>query len=117
MNVVKGYQGFNKVLSRWQKLWSGQRWKKLTPVSGVVQAHALPENVWNLDLLEYISSVLDQKLEFLYGTQKSSNFGFFIQRQHMNDITYSFKPLVLSLSVLQMEIILFVKTAVIFKEK
>ena len=34
--VVMGYQDFNKVLSRWQKLWSRQRWKKLTPVSRAV---------------------------------------------------------------------------------
>ena len=98
MNVVMGYQGFNKVLSRWQQLWSR---KKLTPVSRAVQVHALPENFWNLDLLEYISSILEQKLEFLNRTQTSLNFGFFIQRQHMNNIANSFKPLAVSLSVLQ----------------
>ena len=98
MNVVMGYQGFNKVLSRWQKLWGR---KKLTPVSRAVQVHALPEKFWNLDLLEYISSILEQKLEFLNRTQTSLNFGFFIQRQHMNNIANSFKPLAVSLSVLQ----------------
>ena len=31
----------------------------------------------------------------------SLNFGFFIQQQHMNNVANSFKPLVVSLSVLQ----------------
>ena len=77
MNVVMGYQGFNKVLSRWQKLWIRI---KLTPVSRAVRA---------------------QKLEFLNQTQTSLNLGFFIQRQHINNIANSFKPLAVSLSVLQ----------------
>ena len=100
MNVVMGYQGFNKVLSRWQKLWSRQRLKKVTPVSRAAQAHSLPENFWNLDLLEYISSILEQNLELLNRTQTSLNFGFFIHRQQMNNIANSLKPLVVSLSVL-----------------
>ena len=58
--VVMGYQDFNKVLSRWQKLWSRQRWKKLTPVSRAVSGASPLENVLNLDLLEYISSILEQ---------------------------------------------------------
>ena len=36
VNVVLGYQGFNKVLSRWLKLWRRQRRKKLAPVSRAV---------------------------------------------------------------------------------
>ena len=79
INVVMGYQGFNKVLSWWQKLWRRWRWKKLTPVSRAVQGHTPPplENLWNLGILEYISSILDQKLEFLNRTQTSLNFDFF----------------------------------------
>ena len=42
VNVVMGYQGFNKLLSRWQKLWRRWRWKKLTPVSKAVQGHNPP---------------------------------------------------------------------------
>ena len=42
INVVMGYQGFNKVLSWWQKLWRSWRWKKLTPVSRAVQGHNPP---------------------------------------------------------------------------
>ena len=119
MNVVMGYQGFNKGLSRWPKLSSTVIFhnnftadpifffcsyfdrKKHTPVSRAVQAHALPQNFWNLHLLEYISSILEQKLAFLNRTQTSLNFGFFIQRQHMNNIANRSKPLVVSLSVLQ----------------
>ena len=41
VNEVVGYQGFNKVLSRWQKLWRRRRRKKLTPVSRVVHGHTL----------------------------------------------------------------------------
>ena len=39
VNVFMGYQGFNKVLRRWQKLWRRWWWKKLTPVSRAVQRH------------------------------------------------------------------------------
>ena len=42
VNVVMGYKGFNKVLRRWQKLWRRRRWKKLAPVSRVVQGHTPP---------------------------------------------------------------------------
>ena len=55
------------------------------------------------EILEYISSILEQKLEFLNQTQTSLNLGFFIQRQHINNIANSFKPLAVSLSVLQNE--------------
>ena len=88
VNVVVGYLGFNKVFgSRWEKLWRRQRWKKLAPVSRVVHGHTPPppENLRNPGLLEYISSILEQKLEFLNRTQTSLNFGFFIQWQQMND--------------------------------
>ena len=43
------------------------------------------ENLWDLGLLEYISSILEQKLEFLNRTQTSLNFGFFIEWQQMNN--------------------------------
>ena len=42
VNVVMGYQGFNKVLSRWQKLWRRWRWQKLAHISRAVQGHTHP---------------------------------------------------------------------------
>ena len=92
---------FNKVLSRWQKLWIRKRWKKTCICFLGTPGACPPENFQNLGLLEYISSILEQKLEFLNRTQTSLNFGFFIQQQHMNNIANSFKPLGVSLSVLQ----------------
>ena len=96
VNVVVGYQVFSKVLSRWQKLWRRWRWKKLAPVSRAVQGLTPPpppptplENFWNLGLLQYISSILEQELEFLNRTQTSLNFGFFIQWQQMNNFFFS----------------------------
>ena len=95
VNVVVGYQVFSKVLSRWQKLWRRWRWKKLAPVSRAVQGLTPPpppptplENFWNLGLLQYISSILEQELEFLNRTQTSLNFGFFIQWQQMNNFFF-----------------------------
>ena len=54
--------------------------ENLTLVSRALQGHVdPPENFQNLGLLEYISSILEQKLEFSNSTQTSLNFGFFIQ--------------------------------------
>ena len=39
VNVVLGYQGFNKLLRKWQKLWRRRRQKKLAPVFRAVQGH------------------------------------------------------------------------------
>ena len=95
VNVVVGYQVFSKVFSRWQKLWRRWRWKKLAPVSRAVQGLTPPppppaplENFWNLGLSQYISSILEQELEFLNRTQTSLNFGFFIQWQQMNNFFF-----------------------------
>ena len=78
---------FNKVISRWQKLWSRQRWKKLAPKAQLASAEGAsfcggpgvtpPGNILNLGPLECISSILDQKLELI---------GFFIRGQHTNTV-------------------------------
>ena len=96
---LRGLFGFILLLFAMNESWVIRT--KLTPVSRVSQAHAPPplENFWNLDLLEYIFSILEQKLEFLNRTQTSLNFGFFIQRQHMNNFylfIYLFLPIALN---------------------
>ena len=56
--------------------------EKLTTVSRAVQGHTPPpppENLKSLGLSQYISSILEQKLEFLNRTQTLLNFGLFIQ--------------------------------------
>ena len=52
----------------------------------------------------YNFGCLDKSAELykrIWWKKTSLNFGFFIQQQHMNNIANSFKPLVVSLSVLQ----------------
>ena len=78
----------NKVLSRWQKLWSRQRRKKKNlhhrgnlqvlkvQVTSGVWGHGPWQKCLNLGLLECISGTLEQKLECLNRTQTSLNFGF-----------------------------------------
>ena len=69
---------FNKILSRWQKLWSRWREKKLvTKVQLILWAPKAQvlEKLWNLGLLEILCfySILEQKFEFLNRTQTSLN--------------------------------------------
>ena len=67
---------FNKVLSRWQKLLSRQKRKKLAPQAWLGSAES--ESYWGLGLglLKCIFSILKQKLECLNRTQTLLNFGF-----------------------------------------
>ena len=56
--------------------------KACTCFQGSPRAYPPPpslENFFNLGLLDYISSILEQKIEFLNRTQTSLNFGFFIE--------------------------------------
>ena len=78
------YRVFDKILKRWQKLWSRQRtvknvrenlhalnWKR--EFLGRIRLEAcLLEKFWNLGLLECISSIPEQKLECFNGRQTSS---------------------------------------------
>ena len=67
---------FNKVLSRWQKLLSRQKRKKLAPQAWLGSAESESYCGLGLGLLKCIFSILKQKLECLNRTQTLLNFGF-----------------------------------------
>ena len=71
------YRVFNKVLSRWQRLWSRRRGKKLMGQPASAESRSY-QKFWNLDLFKWISSILKQKLECLKRTQTSLNFSLFV---------------------------------------
>ena len=72
---------FIKVLLGGKSFGVGGDGKKLAPsqASRGVWGHAPLVKFWNLGFLECISSILQQKWEFLNRTQTSLSFGFFIQ--------------------------------------
>ena len=82
---------FNKVLSRWQKLLSRQKWKKLAPQAWLGSAESASYWGLGLGLLKCIFSILKQKLECLNRTQ-TLNFGFlvfFFQRKVGGEFTWN----------------------------
>ena len=76
------FSGFNKILSRWQKLWSKWRTKKLVARVQLV-------SFWkNFEIWASNNAVpaFWSKIRVFVRTQTSLNFGSFIQWQHMNTL-------------------------------
>ena len=85
--IATQYRVFDKILSRWQKLWS--RWRRKQTCGKGVTCKC--EFLEKFGCIECISSILEQKLECLNRTQTSLNFGFIIQWQHMITLFFYFK--------------------------
>ena len=69
--IATQYRDFDKILSRWQKLWS--KWRRKQTRGKV--ATCKREFLEKFECVECISSILEQKLECLTRTQTSLNFG------------------------------------------
>ena len=77
---ANNFRVFDKILSRWQKLWSRWRRKQTRGKAATCEREFLEK----FECIECISSILEQKLECLNRTQTSLIFGFIIQWQHMH---------------------------------
>ena len=79
---ANNFRVFDKILSRWQKLWS--RWRrKQTRGKGATCEHKFLDK---FECIECLASILEQKLQCLNKKQTSLNFGFIIQWQHMHTL-------------------------------